>query len=115
MDAIAEFLGATDEFYLVEKNRHHDAPINWLTERYRDGTLRITWTTRRNAREALYLNEAGFYPEEVPAQSFRVIDRRELSSAPLRPVTVVMTGNTAHLRKKDRISYSTRRPGGGSL
>jgi hypothetical protein len=84
--------------------------LDWLTERFKDGTLRITWTTRRNAREALYLNEAGFYPEEVPAQSFTVIDKQGLSSAPLRPVTIVMTGNAAHLPKKDRISYSREFP-----
>ena len=108
MDAIAEFLGATDEFYLVEKSKHRDAPLNWLTERFKDGTLRITWTARRNAREALYLNEAGFYPEEVPAQSFTVIDRQGLSSAALRPVTVVMTGNTPR-----PLTKATRAPSAG--
>src|SRR5437763_252106 len=77
VDAEVEFLGArTVNFYLEERNKDFDLPFSWHTERLRDGTLRITWTTRENAREGVYLTEAGFYPAEVPQKQISVVHQR---------------------------------------
>ncbi len=109
VEAVPEFMGAATYFSLSESNRYYDAPLNWLTEVRRDGTMRITWTARRNAREGLYLTEAGFHPVEVPLTSATVIAKKDEFRLESQAVTLRMSGNTAYLPKPDRGSYRARK------
>jgi hypothetical protein len=107
VDAVPEFLGAARYFSLSDGNKHFRAPWNWNTEFRDDGTMRVTWTTRQNEKEGLYLVEAGFFPIEVPLDHAMVIDAWNGTSAEPRPITLRMKGNTAYLPKSDRTSYRT--------
>jgi hypothetical protein len=104
VDAIPEFLGAATYFSLRDAPGYA-APLNWITECGRDGTMRITWTTFRGAKEKLYLTEAGFHPVEVPLHQAIVIKQRDQFTPTIAPITLRMTGNTAGLPKRDRRSY----------
>jgi len=110
VEAVAEFLGAAEYFSLSVRNKAFDAPLNWITEWRRDGAMRITWTSRRRAKEKLYLTEAGFHPVEIPLSQATVIGQKnEFTYEPL-PITVRMTGNSAYLPKADRVSYRSGVP-----
>lgn len=105
VDAVVEFLGSATYFSLSEMNQEYDAPFNWYTELRPDGSMRIIWTTRRTARERLFLTEAGFHPAEVPLRYATVINQRDGYGGEPQAIELAMIGNTAYLPKSVRESY----------
>jgi hypothetical protein len=70
--------------------------------------MRITWTTRANVKEGLYLTHEGFHPGEVPQKSIVTINRQGTWSNQLRVVTVELDANSAHLPGDERSPYSSK-------
>ena len=109
--AVPAFYKTGREFCIPDSADRCIQPLVWHTERMRDGALRITWTTWKNANEGLYLTEAGFYAVEVPKLAILIFSRQRTWSEQLKPVTVRMDGSTAYLPRWDRTSYQDSEEG----
>lgn len=99
------------ESYLQASNLY-SAPVKlrgYKREKTGQEAWEVDWTTRRTAREGLFLTEAGFLPAEVPLRYATVIDQKDEYGAEPRTIKMAMTGNSAYLPKSERESYRAAR------
>ena len=96
LSAVPKFYGDTESF---RDSGGGATPKAWAYERFADGSIRITWTIARSARENLVIMDSGVHDMQVPPEAIHTIEGVGIKLPPSRPTELRTGGNTAFLRE----------------
>ena len=96
LSAEPKFYGDTGDF---RDSGRGATPKAWAYDRLPDGSIRITWTIARSAREDLVIVDSGVHDMQVPPEAIHTVEGAGRERPPSRPTELRTGGNTAFLRE----------------
>ena len=96
LSAKPKFYGDTGEF---RDSGRGTTPKAWAYERCAAGSLRVTWTIARSAREDLVIVDSGVHNMQVPPEAIQTIEGEGIKLPPSRPKELRTGENTAFIRE----------------
>ena len=96
LSAVPKFYGDTGSF---RDSGRGATPKAWAYERFADGSIRITWTIARSAREDLVIVDSGVQDMHVPPEAIHTLAGVKVELPPSHPTELRTGRDTAFLRE----------------